>query len=255
MTFLSLFSGIGGMDEGLECAGLKCIGQVEQDEYRRWILEKHWPDVPKWSDVREFKGEYLSERPDLIAGGFPCQDISLAGKRDGIDGQRSGLWSQFRRIICELRPKFVLVENVTALLVPEDDGGPAPISRVLGDLASLGLDAEWDCIPASAVGTYHERDRIFVLAYGAGVYGLSHDLLGSRGEWGPQLESRRLHSVAVAERAKRENARLEREPRLARLVHGVSRRTFENQRLEALGDVVVPQVAEFIGRRIIEVAA
>lgn len=254
MNYLSLFSGIGGMDLGLDRAGMRCVGQVEIDPYRRQLLSERWPDVPKFDDVRTFTKDCVNERIDLIAGGFPCQDISLSGKRAGMAGERSGLWSEFLRIICGVRPQFILVENVTALLVPEDDGKPAPIGRVLGELAKIGFDAEWECLPASAFGAYHERDRVFVLAYGAGIYGLTHDLLGESIERRSQLKLGRLHRMAVADRAKRENTRLECEPELARLVHGVSRRTFENQRLEALGDAVYPQVAEFIGRRIMEAA-
>jgi site-specific DNA-cytosine methylase len=114
-TFGSLFAGIGGMDLGLERAGLTCRWQVEIDPYCRKVLAKHWPDVPKLEDVRD-AGAHNLQPVGLIAGGFPCQDISNAGKRAGIDGERSGLWSEYARIIRELRPRYVLVENVSALL-------------------------------------------------------------------------------------------------------------------------------------------
>lgn len=131
LSFLSLFSGIGGIDLGLERAGMRCVGQVEIDPYCRAVLARHWPSVPQWDDVRTFKREQLKERPDLIAGGFPCQDVSNAGTRTGLDGHRSGLWTEFHRIVREIRPRFVLVENVAALLV-------RGLDRVLGDLASCG---------------------------------------------------------------------------------------------------------------------
>src|SRR3972149_10628593 len=105
----------------------------------------------EWSDV---------ERPDIICGGFPCQDISLAGKGAGIDGDKSGLWRYYADAIREIRPRGVLVENVAALLV-------RGLGRVLGDLAACGYDAEWDCVPAAAVGAPHRRDRSFVIAYPA----------------------------------------------------------------------------------------
>ncbi len=158
MRFGSLFAGIGGMDLGLERAGMECAWQVEIDDYCQRVLTKHWPDVPKFGDIRDCGKDNL-EPVDLICGGFPCQDISYAGKGAGIaEGTRSGLWSEYHRIICELRPRYVLVENMAALLV-------RGIDRVLGDLAAGGYDAEWDCIPASAVGAPHRRDRVFVIAY------------------------------------------------------------------------------------------
>jgi len=147
----------GGIDLGLERAGMTCRWQVEIDDYCQKVLAKHWPDVRRFGDIREC-GAHNLETVDLICGGFPCQDISLAGKGAGIEGARSGLWSEYHRIICELRPRYVLVENVSALLV-------RGIDRVLGDLAESGYDAEWDCIPAAAVGAPHRRDRVFVVAY------------------------------------------------------------------------------------------
>lgn len=164
LTFGSLFSGIGGLDLGLERAGLKCSWQVEVDDYARKVLQKHWLDVPKWRDVRYFLSGKRWRRAreawqvDLVCGGFPCQDISNAGRRAGINGKRSGLWREFARIVRLLRPRYVLVENVPALTV-------RGLDRVLGDLAALGYDAEWDCIPAAAVGAPHLRWRIFILAY------------------------------------------------------------------------------------------
>ena len=148
MRFLSLFAGIGGIDLGLERAGMTCVAQVEIEPFRRQVLAKHWPEVPKFDDVRTVNRETLRDvlPIDLIAGGFPCQDISNAGKRRGIiDGERSGLWSEFDRLIRDLRPRFVLVENVSALL----DGG---MGVVLRSLAESGFDAEWAVLPASWFG-------------------------------------------------------------------------------------------------------
>ena len=157
-TFGSLFAGIGGIDLGLERAGWKCSWQVENDPYCQKILAKHWPSVPRYGDI-----EQVADLPsvDLIAGGFPCQDVSHAGKREGIQGSRSGLWTHFARIIRLVRPRFVLVENVPGLLV-------RGMGTVLGDLAGLGYDTEWDSIPAAAVGAPHLRYRIFIVAYAQG---------------------------------------------------------------------------------------
>lgn len=191
LTVGSLFAGIGGLELGLErTGGFKTVWQVEIDDYATRVLEKHWPDVRRWRDVTTFpfdaecdeireqselQGQHQSAggtdglstvprhvselwRVDLICGGFPCQDISFAGKGAGLDGERSGLWYEFARVVRELRPRYVLVENVAALLV-------RGLDAVLGTLASLGYDAEWHCIPAAAVGAPHIRDRVFIVAY------------------------------------------------------------------------------------------
>src|SRR5262245_308192 len=161
MDVIDLFSGIGGFSLALERCGMRTVAFCECDPFCRAVLRKHWPGVPCYDDVRTVDAVRLAAdgiRGDLICGGFPCQDISTAGKRVGIDGARSGLWREFARIIGDVRPRYVLVENVAALL-------GRGISRVLGDLAALGYDAEWHCIPACAVGAPHRRDRVWILAY------------------------------------------------------------------------------------------
>jgi len=181
MRVLSLFSGGGLGDYGLELAGMEIVGQVEIDEYCQKILNLRWPVVPKWRDIRDVKGAEVLEkvgRVDLISGGFPCQDISTAGKGAGITGERSGLWKEMLRIICEVRPRYVLVENVTALL-------GRGLGVVLGDLAESGYDCEWDCIPASAVGAPHQRDRVWIVAYTNGrghLHGQPKIFSAKRGE-------------------------------------------------------------------------
>ena len=161
MRFGSLFCGIGGFDLGLERAGMQCAWQVEIDPYAQKVLAKHWPDVRRHADVCTFPPEEGDWKVDLICGGFPCQDISYAGKGAGLAGARSGLWYQFARIIGHLRPPYVIVENVSALL-------NRGMGEVLGTLASLGYDAEWHVIPASAVGAPHRRDRVWIVAYSDG---------------------------------------------------------------------------------------
>lgn len=167
LTYGSLFSGIGGIDLGLDRAGMRCAWQVEIDEYATKVLAKHWPHVTRFRDVRDCGAHNLAP-VDLIAGGFPCQDISSAGKRAGIAGERSGLWSEFARLLRELRPRYACIENVAALLYPLKRDGyiePAPISRILSDLAACGYDAEWQVLPASAFGAPHIRERAFIVAY------------------------------------------------------------------------------------------
>jgi len=160
LTFGELFAGIGGFSLGLERAGMTCKWQVEIDPYATAVLKKQWPEVPKHEDVRTFppQGEW---GVDLICGGFPCQDISVAGKGAGLAGARSGLWYEYARIIGELRPRYVIVENVAALLA-------RGMGTVLGDLSTLGYDAEWHVIPASAVGAPHRRERVWIVAHAHG---------------------------------------------------------------------------------------
>lgn len=161
MRYGSLFSGIGGLDLGLERAGMECAWQVEIDDYCRRVLAKHWPDVPKHADI--FDVDFTTLPPvDLICGGFPCQPFSVAGRRKGKDDARY-LWPEFARAIGEARPRWVLLENVPGLLAMAGEFG-----QILSDLAALGFDAEWDCIPAAAVGAPHLRYRVLVVAHAQG---------------------------------------------------------------------------------------
>ena len=161
LTFGSLFSGIGGFELGFERAGMECRWQVEIDDYANRVLEKHWPNVHRERDIRTV-GSHNLGKVDVICGGFPCQDISYAGLGAGLDGERSGLFFEAVRVVQELRPRIVVLENVAALLT-------RGLDRVLGTLAEIGFDAEWHCIPAAAVGAPHIRDRVFVLAYAESI--------------------------------------------------------------------------------------
>lgn len=240
MTFGSLFSGIGGMDLGLERAGMECRWQVEIDPFCQRVLEKNWPTVKRYGDI-QMVGEV--ERVELICGGFPCQDISLQGavwgKRKGVDGERSGLWWEMLRIIRLVGPRIVIVENVAAIL---GNG----IGDVLGSLSESGYDAEWDCLPACAFGAPHQRDRAFVVA---------HNRQERRqGRWAQKISRftpfSRLQDVRSVEDV-RGRPDLP-EPLVRRSSNGISRGV---DRLAGLGNAVVPQVAEWIGRRILEAVA
>lgn len=158
MTIGSLFSGIGGLELGFERAGLgPVIWQCEIDPFCRGVLAKHWPDAVRLEDVRTL-GRSTVVPVDLVCGGFPCQDVSLAGRGAGIaEGTRSGLWIEFARILEELRPSIVVVENVPGL---RNRG----LRRVLADLAALGFDASWTTLGAYEVGAPHRRDRLFIVA-------------------------------------------------------------------------------------------
>lgn len=239
LTMGSLFAGIGGFDLGFERAGFKTKWQVEIDEYCRRVLARHFPDAERFTDVRECGSNNLKQ-VDVICGGFPCQDISYCGLGAGLEGERSGLVFHALRIIRELRPRIAVLENVAALL-------NRGMGRVIGGLAASGYDSEWDCFPASAFGLYNDRDRVFIVAHRTEGDGQPHDLLEAGDQWRSSFQSRRLHSMAVATRAKRENTRLEHEPGLARMVLMIPNQV---ERLESLGNVVVPPIAEWIAERI-----
>jgi DNA (cytosine-5)-methyltransferase 1 len=322
----SLFAGIGGFDLGFERAGMRVSWQVEQDPYCRAVLARHFPEAIRFEDVREVGAQNLAP-VDLICGGFPCQDLSPAGRGAGLDGARSGLWSEFARIVCELRPRYVVVENVPALLTGKGKRWDrAPVGRVLGDLAEARYDAEWACLSAREFGAPHLRKRIWIVAYpardaeaGAAAESRSERQRAGAGgersraaqlahpEGQPQRpglrpceeegERRRRSgdrscargAVADAERGRRqgradqsrrddpERAAAVRgegaadpagggaqgrpcrrlpasegwgvEPDVGRVADGVPARV---DRLAALGNALLPQIAEWIGRRILE---
>lgn len=157
----SLFSGIGGIELGLErTGGFETVFQVEVDDYARSVLKRHWPSVPRYRDIRSVSAWTLPAC-DVLAGGFPCQPHSLAGKRKASADERD-LWGEFARLICELRPRYVLAENVPGLLSSESG---RYFGRVLRDLATLGYDAEWSVLSAAALGAPHLRERVFLVAY------------------------------------------------------------------------------------------
>jgi DNA (cytosine-5)-methyltransferase 1 len=279
LTVGSLFSGIGGFDLGLERAGMEVVWQSEIDAYASAVLRKHWPDVPNFGDIRNIRNP---PAVDVLCGGFPCQDISFAGKGAGLAGERSGLWREYARIIGEVRPRFVLVENVAALL-------GRGLGRVLGDLAALGFDAEWHCIPASAVGAPHRRDRLWIIGYandqGEPVVtvddeapgmpqfdvayavrdGFERQRDGGNPEQAASDETRRAAAGAgYADAANADGkpsnwtakSRQERgywvtEPDVGRVAHGVPARM---DRLRCLGNAIVPQIAEILGRAIVSAA-
>lgn len=164
MNVLDLFSGIGGFSLGLERAGMRTVAFCECEPYAQAVLRKHWPKVPCYANIRDVSAARLAAdgiSADLVCGGFPCQDISLAGKGEGLTGARSGLWSEFFRLIEELRPRYAIIENVSALRA-------RGLETILGQLASIGFDAQWHCIPAVAVGAPHQRDRVWIIAYSGG---------------------------------------------------------------------------------------
>jgi DNA (cytosine-5)-methyltransferase 1 len=238
LTHGSLFAGIGGFDLGFERAGMKSVWQVEIDPFCRKVLEKHFPHAERFHDVRQVGAGNLV-RVDVISGGFPCQDISSAGRRAGIaEGTRSGLWFEYRRIIGELRPKVVVVENVAALL-------ERGMGRVIGDLADLGYDAEWATVPACLFRAPHCRERVWIVAYPQSD-GFQGRLLQDEAQgFLPEVSLTRNWTSGPFSHWKEFLA----EPSLCGMADGFPNRVAE---LTALGNAIVPQIAEWIGRRIVE---
>ena len=230
MTFGSLFSGIGGLDLGLERAGMECRFQVENDPYCNKVLAKHWPEVRRYGDIKtiDWKGV---EHVDLICGGFPCQPVSLAGKHRGQEDER-WLWPDFANCVRILRPQFVLVENVPGLLA-------VGMADVLCNLAALRYDVEWDCIRASDFGAPHERERIYLVAHSNKVDGQAG--VGDKPDGATALFTGGSRVCA--------DIWLQTTSRFAGVGDGLPARVYQ-RRVEQLGNAVVPQVAEWIGKRI-----
>lgn len=246
MKVLDLFSGIGGFSVGLEATGMQTVAFCEPDKYCQKVLKKNWPEVPIYDDVRELTADRLLAdgiEVDVITGGFPCQDISVAGsmwlETGGIHAERSGLWFEYSRLICELRPRYAVLENVPNLLA--GDGG-SWFGTILGNLAALGYDAEWHCIPASALGAQHHRDRVFAISYPSEqrLQGSSQARdYGSEGTQPRHQFLTRRHRISWRD--------WETEPDVGRVVDGLP---FRAHRIRGLGNAIVPQIATMIGKAI-----
>jgi DNA (cytosine-5)-methyltransferase 1 len=238
---LSLFSGIGGFELGLERAGFVTVAQCEISPKCRHLLNHHWPHVPCYEDVTTLTADRLQADGigiDAICGGFPCQDISAANPSAvGIEGERSGLWREFARLVREIRPRLAFVENSPMLL-------SRGLGRVLGDLAAVGYDAVWDCLSASDFGAPIIRERLYVLAF-------------------PMCEGRErreqyLRALSCAKAASAlcgdrfADARLALAGDLSRLRadHGFSV-AVERARIHGLGNAVLPIIPELIGREVV----
>ncbi len=242
MKFVELFAGIGGLGLGLERAGHEVILQCEIDDWCRRVLAKHWPDVPRIADVHDVTAADC-EGADMIVGGFPCQPVSVGGKRLGNDDPR-WLWPAFARLIREADPQYVLIENVVGLL-------SRGISEVVGDLRAAGyvVYRPWQ-LSAAGIGAPHRRDRIFIVAHADGaraprlVTGRDPSADGGPWDWRGARDLRGIYD-APFERGDRWP-----QPLIRGVDDGIPERVDRVQRLTALGNAVVPQVAEEIGRRL-----
>lgn len=236
MRFGSLFSGIGGFDLGFERAGMQPAWQVEIADHPTRILEKHWPDVERYRDVKEV-GKHNLESVELICGGFPCQPVSVAGKRQASADERD-MWPEFARIIDELRPRWVVAENVRGILSAENGryfGG------ILRDLAGFGYDAEWQVLSAREFGAPHQRDRVYFVAY-------PHKVDGKAGLGNKQNGTSKIFTGGPAVR----NGFWLQAPNTTRGVDDGLPAWFYQVSVESYANAVVPQIAEWIGKRIME---
>lgn len=240
-THLSLFSGIGGMDLGLDRAGFRTVGQVELDPYCRSVLARHWPEVPRHDDVRTVPAWWRSEPREpvsLVSGGFPCQPFSHAGNQLGMADERWG-WPWMRDVIAAVRPRFVIAENVPGLLSDTE-----AFATILADLSALGFSVEWSILSACQMGAPHVRKRLFTVAHAngqCGAQGMGRNQYPDPAIWAEHWGA--SDAMDSAEWA------LGAEPPPVRVAHGIPGR---GDRVRALGNAVVPQVAEFVGRMILE---
>lgn len=230
MKILDLFSGIGGFSLGLERAGMQTVAFCEIDPACRHVLKKHWPTVPIFDDVKTLNAKDIHDTIDVICGGFPCQDISLAGKGAGLAGERSGLWYEYHRLIKEIKPRYVIIENVAALR-------SRGLGAVLCGLTEIGYDAEWHCIPACAVGAPHRRDRVWIVAYPQRHNERQEPRCRALGRMGREFQPFPWHRDW--ESALREFRGMD-----DGLSYGVDR-------LNTLRNAVIPQIPEMIGNAIL----
>ena len=191
LKVLDLFSGIGGFALGLHKTGkFETVAFCEWDTNCQQVLNKNFPEIPCFGDIADLTADQLPS-VDVIVGGFPCQDISYAGRGAGIDGERSGYWRHYARLIKEIKPEGCIIENVSAIRT-------RGLDRLLSDLNEIGYDAEWHCIPASALGACHQRDRIWILAYRrsqgrAGLVTLQHLGEVGQGQWGGKADLQQIY--------------------------------------------------------------
>lgn len=245
MRVLDLFAGIGGFTLGLERAGFETVAFCEIDKHAQAILRKHWPEVPCYDDVTKLTADRLVSDGvgpiDIITGGFPCQDISVAGKLAGIgEGTRSGLWSEVARLIGEIRPRYAIMENVSNLLAGPSDQPGRWFGRVLADLDSVRYDAEWHRIPASYIKADHRRDRVWIIAY--------PNKIGREGcPAKPIFDQSALSREPLRGFTRWSERSSLPASRFCRGDDGVPQRA---HRTERLGNAVVPQIPELIGKAI-----
>jgi len=254
LRVLDLFSGIGGFSLGLErTGGFETVAFCEIEPFPRKVLAKHWPEVPIYDDVRTLTAARLAAdgiAVDVITGGFPCQDLSVAGKQRGMGGgTRSGLWSEIIRLACDLRPAFIIIENVPALLDGPSEQPGGWFSRVLTDLAECGLDAEWQNIPAAALGGAHVRERVWLVAYPNGKRSPRRGVFSYIDRTPETKFSGRKFQIGKTDYDGLGGVVWDTTAsRIWRVDHGIPNRL---DRFKTIGNAVVPQIPELIGNAIL----
>lgn len=244
MNVLDLFSGVGNFSLGLARAGFQTRAFCEVDPVCYPVLNKHFAGVPIHTDIRKLRACDLGFKPDLICGGFPCQDISNNGKLAGLEGSRSGLWYEYLRLIEETDPDWIIAENVSALR-------SRGLEEVIRGLLALGYCVRWDCIPAAAFGADQERDRVWIIA--------NRSSERIQGMWPEGLEESRT-LVEPFLPIRNGDGQWEIEPDVRRTAYGHASRldgrmSTWGQRLHQIGNAVVPQIPEAIGLEIMRVEA
>jgi DNA (cytosine-5)-methyltransferase 1 len=240
VNVLDLFSGIGGFSLGLErTGGFSTVAFCEIEPFCRRVLAKHWPEVPCYDDIRTLTAERLAAdgiAVDVICGGWPCQGASHMGNKLGLADERTGLWREYARLIGEIRPNYVLLENVAAII-------HRGLGDVLGSLAEFGFDAEWSIVSACSVGAPHVRQRVYVVANANGVDGRPR-VRNPFARQRPQIpEVSRLEGSRVDWRSRMANP--------SELYGGADGVAFGLDRNHAIGNGLIPQIPELIGRAIL----
>lgn len=289
LRILDLYSGIGGFSKAFEDVSsehFKTHAFCEIDKYAQLVLKKHWPLTPIFEDVRTIPGKMFRHRIEIICGGFPCQDISVAGKQRGINEEtRSGLWFEYKRLIEEIKPRWVVIENVANL---RSNG----LAVVLKDLSEIGYDAEWEIISARSVGAPHLRERIWIVAYPSNTQSLGlqrlqadrEQVTSSHGEerlsvcggkintagdinsksdavtntndfrfW-PTFATEEEKQFWWAKATVKFRNWWETEPDICRVDDGLPQELdkVRSQRIKQLGNSIVPPIVEIIAKRILE---
>lgn len=245
LKVLDLFSGIGGFSLGLErTGGFETVAFCEIDEHAKKVLNKHWPNIPIYNDVVNLNHE---GKIDVITGGFPCQDLSIAGRKAGLQGARSGLWGAMFKLIGIHRPKYVIIENVANLLAGPPESPGQWFGTLLTDLASIGYDAQWHIIPASAVGAGHHRQRAWIIAYpNQKLWNVPEKIFN---QLSLQISKRRTPRQVLSLLANFKQISINEIYPDHRKLDGISKAV---DSLERLGNSIMPQISEMIGYAILE---
>ncbi len=235
-TYISLFTGVGGFDLGFDRAGMVCLAQVEINKKAVTVLEHHWPNVKRYEDIHNV-GKSNLPTPTVLCGGFPCQDASVSGKRKGFNGERSVLWHEYARIIHDLKPGWVVVENVEGLL---SVNAGRDFGCILRDLASCGYDAKWQVLYASDFGAPHRRGRVYLVAHrdSKRIERFFEKPIPHISDFSWCEGIRRIEDF-------RERSNIP-EPLIRKLDDGFS------FGMDSMGNAVVPAIAEWIAQQVIE---